>query len=230
MKRPTEFLAALLLTILLLPVWLPILVIQLLTGNRSVFYLSERVGLNGRRFTMYKFTTMYEGSPDILTREITVKDDPRILPFGKFIRKTKLDELPQLLNILKGDIGFVGPRPLPPRHFHYYTKEQQEVISRMKPGITGLASVYFRNEAVLFDHYDTPPEECYATVITPRKAALEMWYYKNRSVWLDLKILLCTAVVIFQKNSPLPEKLFKKAPGMLQPIDKPVNFNNPRAT
>lgn len=208
MKRIVEFLAALLLIILLLPVWLPILVIQWLTGNHRIFYLSERVGLNGRRFTMYKFTTMLEGSPDILTREITLKNDPRILPFGKFLRKTKLDELPQLLNVLKGDTGFVGPRPLPPRHYNHYTREQQEIISQMKPGITGLASVYFRDESALFDQYDLTPEECYASVITPRKAALEMWYYRHRSAWLDLKIIFCTAVVIFHKKSLLPEKLF----------------------
>jgi lipopolysaccharide/colanic/teichoic acid biosynthesis glycosyltransferase len=218
MKRLFELLTALLLILLLIPVWLPVILIQWLSGNHQVFYHSVRVGLHGKKFMMHKFSTMIQGSPDTLTREITLKNDPRILPFGKFFRKTKLDELPQLMNVAKGEIGFVGPRPLPPRHFAYYTPEQQAVLLRMKPGITGLASVYFRDEAALFGQYDMPPEECYARIITPRKAALEIWYYEHRSFWLDLKILLSTVAVVINKNSCLPAKLFKNVPGMSDSI------------
>ena len=209
MKRIFEFSAALFLIMLFSPLMIFIAAILLLTSEHRIFYFSNRVGQNKKIFKMVKFSTMQKNSHHTGTLEITLKNDPRILPMGRFLRNTKIDELPQLLNILKGEMGFVGPRPLPPRHFNYYTPQQQEMIAMMKPGITGIGSIFYRDEGRLLAQSNLPAEKCYEQVLTPKKAALEKWYFENRSTWTDLKILFCTLYEIFFRKNLIFHKLFK---------------------
>jgi lipopolysaccharide/colanic/teichoic acid biosynthesis glycosyltransferase len=167
-----------------------------LTGEGDVWYLQERVGLHGGRFRVYKFATMRKDSEVTGSRDITLRDDPRVLPIGRFLRKAKINELPQLINILKGDMSFVGWRPLMPRSFAYYPEHVQERIVALKPGLTGLGSIVFRDEEAITERSDKPPEAVYREDIAPYKGALELWYQDHRSFWLDLRILAATAMAV----------------------------------
>ena len=130
----------------LIPLLIPVAVILRLSGEGEVFYIQERVGLSGKPFGLLKFATMLKDSPNIGAGEITVRDDPRVLPFGKFLRKTKLNELPQLWNILNGDISIVGPRPMVPKPYAQYPTAARDKLNQIRPGLTGIGSIIFRDE------------------------------------------------------------------------------------
>jgi lipopolysaccharide/colanic/teichoic acid biosynthesis glycosyltransferase len=155
---------------------------------------------------------MLKDSPNIGTRSITLPGDPRVLPFGKFLRKTKINELPQLFNVLRGDMSIVGPRPLVPEIFEVFPPELQAHVYDSKPGLTGIGSIIFRDEESLFAETNLEPKVFYRQVIAPYKGALELWYGENRSMWTDLKIVLTTAWVILFPKSNLPNRLFKSLP------------------
>ena len=132
--------------ICLLPLFLPISIVLLLSGEGYIFYSQSRVGKGGKVFSLLKFATMLKNSPSIGAGEITLKNDPRVLPIGKFLRKTKINELPQIFNILRGDLSIVGPRPMVPNTFQKYSKEAQVALNKVKPGLTGVGSIIFRDE------------------------------------------------------------------------------------
>ena len=138
--------------VFLSPLFVPIMLILRLTGEGEVFYLQERVGKGGRTFHLFKFATMLKNSPSIGTGTITIIDDPRILPFGKFLRKTKINELPQLLNVLYGDMSLIGPRPLTEETFSAYPPESKIQIQLVRPGLSGIGSIIFRNEEELLSN------------------------------------------------------------------------------
>ena len=142
----------------------------------------------------------------------TAKNDTRILPLGNFLRKTKINELPQILNILIGDISIVGPRPLIKRTFDLYNPSSQEIISSIKPGLTGVGSIIFRNEEELLQNTLLPLEDFYEKEITPYKADLEIWYASNKSLYCDVKVIFLTAWVIVFSKSNLPWSLLKDLP------------------
>lgn len=198
--------------IILLPIFIPVSVILRLTGEGEIFYFQNRIGINGNDFKIFKFATMLKDSENMGTGIYTAKNDTRILPFGNFLRKSKINELPQIINILKGDISLVGPRPLIRRTFELYEGEDRLIISSMKPGLTGIGSVIFRNEEDILSKVDGDLENFYAKNITPYKAHLEKWYNQNKSFILDLKIIFLTAWVIFFKKSQLPWKILKDLP------------------
>ena len=131
---------------------------------------------------------------------------------GGFLRKTKINELPQIVNVLKGDMSIVGPRPLVDRPFNAYSKEVQDAVIQSKPGITGIGSIIFRDEEKYISESDMHPHEFYEKHIAPYKGALELWYSKNKSTWVDIKIIFLTAWVIVFKESNLPYKLFSDLP------------------
>ena len=161
---------------------------------------------------MVKFSTMENtGHPQEKTG-ITLTHDPRIWPFGRWLRRTKLDELPQLAHVLKGEMAFIGPRPLLPAHFNHYTPREQKTIASMRPGLTGIGSVFLRDEAGLIDQTSMPPGKYYEQVIMPLKANLELWYHQNRSFVVDIKILVCTLIVLWRPESKLPLVLFPDVP------------------
>lgn len=196
MKRFFDLLFASLAVIVLSPLLLPVMLILKLTGEHYIFYCQPRIGQNGRIFGLMKFATMLKDSPNLGTGEITTRNDPRVLPFGGFLRKTKINELPQLFNILKGDMSIIGPRPLTSRNFGYYTDETQLQLKRLRPGLSGIGSIVFRDEESIIAESGMSCEECYRTVIAPYKGALECWYASHRSLWLDFKLIAVTAMVV----------------------------------
>lgn len=197
--------------LLLSPLLLPIAVALRLSGEGEIFYVQNRVGRHGKPFGLYKFATMLKNSPAIGTGTVTLKDDPRVLPLGKFLRKSKLNELPQLLNILRGDMSVVGPRPQTQRCFDAFPAASQAQIIRVRPGLSGIGSILFRDEEEMM-HSSPDPEHFYDTVIMPYKGALEEWYVAHQGVRIYLLTILVTAWVVVFPESPVVWKAFPGLP------------------
>ncbi len=194
------------------PFGLIIAIILKLTGEHYIFYVHPRIGKNGKSFGLMKFATMLKDSPNLGTGDVTVKNDPRVLPLGHFLRKTKINEVPQIINVLKGDMSIIGPRPLTPKHFNYYSDEVKEVICRIRPGLSGAGSIIFRDEETLMADSDMSCHEFYEQHIAPHKGELETWYQHNRSLWVDIMLVFLTAWVIVFPKSNLPFRLLKSLP------------------
>ncbi len=184
-----------------------------LTGEGEVFYFQERVGINNSSFHIWKFATMLKNSMNMGSGSITLKNDFRVTAIGKFLRKTKINELPQIINILKGDISLVGPRPLVFKTFSAYSNDIQSEIYKVKPGLTGIGSIIFRDEeSIISGIKGEDPHEFYKRIIAPFKGDLEMWYQRKCSFFLDLQLIFLTAWVILFPNSKLYELFFKDLP------------------
>lgn len=197
----------------LLPLFIPIIILLRITAEGEVFYFQERIGLKNSRFQIWKFATMLKNSMNMGTGSITLQNDFRVTPIGKFLRKTKINELPQIINILNGDISFVGPRPLVTKTFSAYSEEIQAKIYNVKPGLTGIGSIIFRDEESLISAVkNEDPHEFYRRVIAPYKGELEMWYQDHKSLSLDLQLIFMTAWVILFPESKLYEKWFRDLP------------------
>ena len=189
------------------PLLIPVMLILRFTGEGEVFFIQQRVGLGGKEFGIYKFATMLKNSPSIGPGTVTVRDDPRILPFGKFLRKTKINELPQLINIFIGDMSVVGPRPLVRKGFDAYDPKTQEIISRMRPGLSGVGSLVFRNEEEIL-HNVSDQMDFYYKVVAPYKGRLEGWYFDNRNIVLYFKVIVATIVLVFKPDIRLVYRWF----------------------
>lgn len=213
MKRLLDITVAGLLLILFAPFGLLIALLLALTGEHEVFFKQKRIGLKERSFGLLKFATMLKDSPNMSNGTLTVPNDPRVLPMGHVLRKTKLNEIPQLWNVLVGDMSLVGPRPLAKGDFECYSPEIQRKVIEVQPGLTGLGSIVFRDEEGVLAKSSLPPLECYRIEIAPRKGALEAWYIDNRSLLLDLKILILTAVAVLAPSSRLHETLLPESLG-----------------
>jgi lipopolysaccharide/colanic/teichoic acid biosynthesis glycosyltransferase len=211
-KRLIDIILSLIAITILLPLWIPVIIILLLTGEHEVFYFQKRIGYKNKPFLIWKHATMLKASEKMKGGLHTTRNDPRVLPFGSFLRKTKINELPQLINILKGDMSIVGPRPLVDKTFTPYPKHVQENIYNVKPGLTGIGSIVFRDEEKLLSETELPPKDFYAIHISPYKGELELWYQRNLSFITDLKLVFCTAWVIVFPKSELPFKIFKGLP------------------
>jgi len=214
MPRIIEILLSVFTLLFLLPLFIPIVLILLITGEGKVFYLQDRVGYKNKKFKIIKFATMLYNSPNMGSGSLTLKNDPRVLPFGSFLRKTKINELPQILNIIIGNLSIVGPRPQMQVDFEKYSVEFQKKIYNVRPGLTGIGSIIFRDEESLISvaSENENPHEFYKRVIAPYKGELEMWYQSNRSFLLDLQLIFMTAWVILVPTSKLYEKWFKDLP------------------
>jgi lipopolysaccharide/colanic/teichoic acid biosynthesis glycosyltransferase len=213
MKRIFDIILSLIALIICSPLLIPLSIILKLTGERYIFYMHKRVGLNGKQFDLIKFSTMLVNSPNIGTGDVTVHRDPRVLPVGHFLRSTKINELPQLINILRGDMSFVGPRPLTPKVFNYYTEDAKSIVIQMKPGLTGAGSIIFRDEESIMGKSKLPWEECVKQEIMPRKAAAEKWYYEHQGFITDLLLIFITAWVVVFPESNIIQRIFKDLPG-----------------
>ena len=218
MKRLLDVFLSLIALILISPLFIPIVIVLLLTGEHYIFYTHDRVGYKGKIFRLIKFSTMLKDSPNLGTKDITVKKDPRVFPFGRFLRKTKINELPQILNVLKGDMSIIGPRPLTPRNFNYYSEEAKANISKLKPGITGIGSIVFRDEEALLSTYKTSVENFYKANISPYKGELETWYLQNQNTFLDLKLMALTVLIVFIPSANI-NPFFKNLPPRPKLID-----------
>ena len=193
LKRLFDFLTALLALIMLLPVMLATAIAIKILMPGPVLFKQQRIGRYARPFTIYKFRSMRLNNSKV---SVTLRNDARITPFGHFLRRSKLDELPQLLNILKGEMSVVGPRPDVPGYYDTLQGDDQ-VIWQLRPGLTGLDSMCYPDEQSILDKV-SDPEFYYDTVLWPDKVRLNRWYAENRSLWLDVKILVNTfGVLVF---------------------------------
>ena len=212
-KRLVDLLISLISIILLSPVFIIVIIILKFTAEGEIFYFQKRIGHKNKSFYIIKFATMLKDSINMGTGSITLKNDYRVTSFGKFLRKTKINELPQIINVIKGDISIVGPRPLVPKTFEAYSDEVQLKIYNVKPGLTGIGSIIFRDEeSIISAVNEENPHEFYRRVIAPYKGELEMWYQKYNSFILDLQLIFMTAWVILFPKSRLYEKWFKDLP------------------
>ena len=210
LKRIIDILIASAALILLSPILIPVMIILKFTGEQEIFYLQKRIGYKNKPFDIWKFATMQKNSPNIGTGEITLRNDSRVTKFGKLLRMTKINELPQIINVFKGDMSIVGPRPLMQVSFNLYSDEVKAHIYDSKPGITGIGSLMFRDEEKLVSEA-TDPRTMYDSIY-PYKGQLELWYRQYQSVLIDFKIIFLTAWSIISPNNQLAEKAFKNLP------------------
>jgi lipopolysaccharide/colanic/teichoic acid biosynthesis glycosyltransferase len=215
-KRFLDIIIALAALIILSPLLVPVMLILWATGEHYVFYGQNRIGHKNKTFKIWKFATMLKASPSLGTGSITLRHDPRVLPFGHFLRKTKINELPQIFNILLGDMTLVGPRPLMKVDFEKYSDDIQKVIYSTRPGLTGIASIVFSDEEQYYTADIGDPHEYDRKYIAPYKGALEKWYQQHCSAATDLKIVFLTAWVIAFPKSRLTYTLFANLP--LKPV------------
>ena len=190
--------------LLLAPVWVPIAVVLKLTGDHDVFYGQTRIGLGNRHFKIWKFVTMVRNAETMAGGMHTTQGDPRVTRIGRFLRKTKLNELPQIFNILFGDMSFVGPRPQVDETFAPFPDEVRARIYTVRPGLTGIGSIIFRDEERILSRVHAEGGDiaaCYANVIAPYKGAVEMWYLDHLGFWTDVKLVAITAWVVLRPAS-----------------------------
>ena len=215
LKRVFDVLSSGIAILVLSPLLIPVIIGLKLTGEGDIFYKQERIGYKNKPFLIWKFATMLRDSANMPGGIMTTKRDPRITPMGGFLRKSKINELPQLFNIFLGRMSVVGPRPVMRVSFEAYPDEVQKVIYNVIPGLTGIGSIIFRDEEELISEVknnDGDLWEFYKGKIYPFKGELEIWYQNHKSFLLDMKLIFLTAWVIVVPNSKLYEKWFKDLP------------------
>jgi lipopolysaccharide/colanic/teichoic acid biosynthesis glycosyltransferase len=196
----------------LFPFMLPIMIALKLTGEHHVFYMQTRVGKAGQDFQVFKFATMLKDSPNLAGGILTQKNDPRILPMGNFLRKTKINELPQLYNIFLGNMSFVGPRPQARRHYELYSEAVKCEIDELIPGLTGIGSIVFRDEETMLDQVQGDRDNFHDMVIAPYKGELEVWYARNKSLAKYFALILLTALSVVKPRSDIYKRIFRDIP------------------
>lgn len=211
MHRLLDILFSSIALLLLSPILIPVALLLRFTGEHEVFFLQDRVGKSGKTFKLYKFATMLKDSPNIGTGTVTLKDDPRVLPAGKFLRKTKINELPQLLNIIAGDMSIVGPRPQTERCFAAFPPELQKLIIQVQPGLSGIGSIIFRDEEEVLSNHNASLNY-YDYVIAPYKGKLEAWYVSHQGLSIYFMVIFVTIWVIIFPNSTVAWSVFKDLP------------------
>ena len=211
MTRVVDFVLSAIFISWVLPLWVIVIPVLRFTGEGEIFYRQPRVGKDGKRFNLLKFATMLKNSPNIGTGDLTVHNDPRVLRVGRFLRKSKINELPQLINVLVGDMSIAGPRPQTPRCFGAFPKEIQGEIVKVRPGLSGIGSILFRGEEKMMkDAAD--PVAFYDQVIMPYKGLVERWYIDNRSVKNYFLVIIATIWIILSPKSKVAWKWFKGLP------------------
>ena len=211
-KRVLDLIISLLALIILFPLFVFCIIILRFTGEGEIFYLQERLGYLNSKFFIIKFATMLKNSPKIGSGSITVRNDPRVLPFGRFLRKTKINELPQIFNVIKGEMSIVGPRPQMQVDFQKFPKDFRDDIYKSKPGITGIGSIVFRDEEEWISNHEGDKHIFYEEKIAPYKTELELWYLNNKSMFVDIKLIILTALVIIFPKINLLDIFFKSVP------------------
>lgn len=212
LQRLCDILFSLIAIVILAPLLISVSVILKFTGEGEILFGQPRVGWDGKTFRLLKFATMLKESPNIGSGTVTLKDDPRVLPVGKFLRKTKINELPQLLNVLRGDMSLIGPRPQTMRCFNAFPELLQSTIVSVKPGLSGIGSLYFRDEEKLLGLVESP-EAFYDDIIMPYKGELEFWYTQNQSIFTYFKLIFHT---VWQIVMPSPKRLYSAFPELPQ--------------
>jgi lipopolysaccharide/colanic/teichoic acid biosynthesis glycosyltransferase len=209
--------------IVLSPLLIPTVLFLKFSGEGEIFFLQERVGKNREMFKLFKFATMLKDSPSMGTGTVTMKDDPRVLPAGKFLRKTKINELPQLLNVLIGHMSLVGPRPQTQRCFDAFPVESQNIIVKVKPGLSGIGPIVFRGEEdILEGHSGTL--DFYDNVIGPYKGEVESWYVEKRNILVYASLIFLTVWVVLFPKSSIIWNFFTDLPVPPDALKKDLNF------
>ena len=214
-KRIFDILTSGIAILILSPLLIPVIIGLKLTGEWYVFYKQERVGYKNKSFLIWKFATMLKNSSKMPGGIMTTKKDPRITPMGGFLRKSKINELPQLFNIFFGHMSVVGPRPVMKVSFEAYPDHIQKVIYNMKPGLTGIGSIIFRDEEELITVVKNNGGdiwEFYKGKIYPYKGELEIWYQNNKSFSLDIKLIFITAWTVLSPSSRIVFRWFTDLP------------------
>jgi lipopolysaccharide/colanic/teichoic acid biosynthesis glycosyltransferase len=209
--------------LILSPLLLPVAMVLRFTGEGEIFFLQERVGKDGKPFKLFKFATMLKNSPNLGTGTVTTKNDPRVLPIGKFLRKTKVNELPQLFNIFLGDMSVVGPRPQTHRCFKAFPEDLQRVIVRVKPGLSGIGPIVFRGEEDILAN-DAGSLELYDNVIAPYKAQVEAWYIAHQTLLTYFTVILVTVWVVVIPSSDVVWRAFKGLPAPPDELRGPLKY------
>lgn len=205
------------------PLLIPIMLFLKFSGEGEIFFLQERIGKNREMFKLFKFATMLKDSPNIGTGTVTMKNDPRVLPAGKFLRKTKINELPQLLNVFIGHMSLIGPRPQAPRCFDAFPIESQDIIVKIKPGLSGIGSIVFRDEEDILEGH-SGALDFYDNSIGPYKGDVEAWYVEKRGPFVYFALILLTVWVVLFPKSNLVWRLFKDLPTPPNILKKDLNF------
>jgi lipopolysaccharide/colanic/teichoic acid biosynthesis glycosyltransferase len=209
--------------IVLSPLLIPIIFFLKLSGEGEIFFLQERVGKNMKIFKLFKFVTMLKNSPSIGTGTVTIKNDPRVLPAGKFLRKTKINELPQLLNVFLGHMSLIGPRPQTLRCFDAFPVKSQEIIVKVKPGLSGIGPIVFRGEENMLDGH-SGTLNFYDNIIGPYKGDIEAWYVMNKNLTVYFSLILFTIWIILFPKSDFIWRLFNTLPVPPEELKKELNF------
>jgi lipopolysaccharide/colanic/teichoic acid biosynthesis glycosyltransferase len=199
-KRAIDIVGSVIGLVLLLPLFMLVAIAVKLDSAGPVFFRQERVGWRGRPFRIFKFRSMAVGAAQAGTA-LTVRADKRVTAVGAFLRRNKIDELPQLLNVLRGDMSLVGPRPEVPGFMLFYTPEQRALIVSMQPGLTDYAAICFHDESSLLDG-DGDPVEVYRHKIMPIKFAFYERYSRDIGVLTDLRLILATIVLLITRRVP----------------------------
>ena len=199
--------------IVFLPLFLIVGIVLKFTGEGKIFYRQTRIGQYGKRFKLLKFATMKKNSPFIGSGELTIPDDPRVFPFGRFLRKSKINELPQLINVMIGQMSIIGPRPQTEQYFGLYLPEQQRLISSVKPGLSGVGSIIFSDEESILVKVEDPIEFD-RNVIMPYKAEVECWFVKNLSLKLYFELIAITVIRLLFYKSNIRKALLSRLPGI----------------
>lgn len=212
MIRFFDIILSLIALIVFFPFCMFIVIILRFTGEGEIFYIQDRIGKNGQNFGLIKFATMLKNSPSIGSGDITVKNDKRVLPVGRFLRKTKINEIPQLINVLIGNMSIIGPRPQTIKNFNYFPLDGQKIILSMRPGLSGIGSIVFRDEESIVANSGKSIDECYREVIGPYKAELETWYSNRQNIVTYFLLIILTVWIIFNPQSILYRRLWPSFP------------------
>ena len=211
--------------IVLSPLLVPIAIILKCSGEGEIFFLQDRIGKDGKLFKLFKFATMLKDSPNLGTGTVTMRRDPRVLPVGKVLRKTKVNELPQLLNIFVGDMSVIGPRPLTAQTFGSYSGTTQAVITQVRPGLSGVGSIIFRGEEDIM-HGATASIDFYDNVISPYKGALEEWFVANKGLYIYFLAIFTTVWVVLFSKSKVVWTVFKGLPEPPEELKRALNYKD----
>ena len=206
--------------VLLSPVFLLIIFLLKITGEGEVFFKQERMGKNKKSFFLIKFATMIKDSP--LTGSVTVKDDPRILPFGKFLRYSKINELPQLINVLRGDLSLIGPRPQVEQTINFLPEALKLKLTKITPGLSGLASIILRDEENVLSIVDNPLV-FHKQVLTPYKAKLEIWFDRKKNLFDYFTLIILTILAVMFPKIKLYNFFYKDRPKAPPELEEIIN-------
>tara|TARA_B100001093_G_scaffold232913_2_gene223321 strand:+ start:445 stop:1122 length:678 start_codon:yes stop_codon:yes gene_type:complete len=223
MERFFDILFSGLALLALLPLLFPIVLVLRYSGEGEIFFLQERMGKDGEIFNLFKFATMLKNSPNIGTGTVTMNNDPRVLPVGKFLRKTKINELPQLLNIFFGSMSVIGPRPLTVQTFDSYSFETQKIIKKVRPGLSGIGSIIFRSEEEIM-HGKLASVNFYNKIIAPYKGLLEEWFVSNKGLYVYFLAIFITIYVVFFPKTNIAWKLFRHLPEPPSVLKQALNY------